>query len=192
MLPDREGEAHLARNLELKVRCDDEEHRRILEAIPVDDVSERRELHQRDTYFVVPRGRLKLRQIDDGKCRAAELIQYQRPDTSGMRMSSYRRTEIAANQAPVLLASLEDALGTLTVVDKTRTVILWRATRIHLDQVAQLGHFVELETVLGDGKGAEDDGKAEFDAVVQMLDLAGLESVAGSYSDLMIGRQHAR
>lgn len=182
----------MARNLELKVRCDSDDLHRVLEAIPAVDISDQRQLHQRDTYFVAPTGRLKLRQIAEGKVESAELIQYTRPDTAGMRLSTYRRSPILVDAAATLLDSLRDALGVLTVVDKVRTVVIWRATRIHLDDVAELGSFVELETVLGDGEGTEEAGTAEFEVVVEMLGLAGLESVPGSYSDLMIERQYAR
>src|SRR5918997_2947193 len=44
-------------------------------------------LRQRDTYFAVRRGRLKLREEDPG---GATLIAYERPDEAAERVSSYR------------------------------------------------------------------------------------------------------
>ncbi len=50
-------------------------------------------LIQRDTYFEVARGRLKLREEPDA---AAHLIAYERPDLPGSKESRYRLIEVAA------------------------------------------------------------------------------------------------
>lgn len=98
-------------------------------------------LHQRDTYFAAPRGRLKLREQDG----AAQLIAYERADAPGARTCAYRLVDVPDPQA--LAAALDTALGTTVVVDKTRHLLLWEGVRIHLDVVASLGTFVELEAV---------------------------------------------
>lgn len=43
--------------------------------------------------------------------------------------------------------ALGAALGVHGEVEKTRRLVVWRAVRIHLDEVAGLGSFVELEAV---------------------------------------------
>ena len=102
-------------------------------------------LHQRDVYFHTRHGRLKLRaHLGDG----GELIAYRRPDSAAARESTYVRAAVP-DPDPVLDA-LDAALGTVIVVSKRRRLFLWEGVRIHLDEVEQLGSFIELEAVLPD------------------------------------------
>ena len=105
------------RNLELKVACDPIAfaHARSVAAA----LAAVTRLHQRDTYFVVRRGRLKLREIRHEEGRAsAELIGYDRPDDASARWSIYHRATIAPEETPALLAALTGTLGLRIVVDK--------------------------------------------------------------------------
>ncbi len=125
-----------------------------------------RTMGQRDTYFVAPRGRLKLREwwreedggdggrasyaYEDGE-EGAVIISYARPDHSGSRFSDYRICP--ADNPQALLTVLAGTLVVKTVVEKRRALYRYGDTRIHLDLVTSLGAFVDLETVLaGDGK----------------------------------------
>jgi adenylate cyclase class IV len=142
-------------------------------------------MRQRDTYFATPRGRLKLREIgrEDGE-REAELIGYDRPDDAGARWSVYHRAAIAPDEVAALTAALTVTLGVRSVVEKTRTVSIAGRTRIHLDEVAGIGRFVELETVVGEADGEEGAG-AELTAVARALGIDGLPPIAGSYGDMI-------
>lgn len=172
----------MARNLETKVRCD-------IDALL--DIRTRAEdhgcgsfvrLHQVDTYFVAPRGRLKLREIVAEEQISAELIAYRRPDEAEARWSVYHRAEIARDQIEPLKEGLAAVCGVASVVRKQRDVGIMEHTRIHLDLVDGLGAFVELETVIGE----QSDGSAESEhaRVVAVLGLSRYDAVAGSYGDL--------
>src|SRR3954471_11496304 len=126
------------RNVELKAR--DPEPERSLERARALGAEDRGELRQCDTYFAVPRGRLKLREQEPG---GAELIAYERPDAAAARESRYRIAPVT--DATALREALDAALGTTVVVDKRRHLLLWDGVRIHLDHVDGLGDFVELE-----------------------------------------------
>jgi adenylate cyclase class IV len=170
------------RNLELKVACDAEQFaavQRATRALGPSSV-----ISQRDTYFAVPTGRLKLREIDAGSVRMAELIGYSRPDVAGARWSQYYRAEFRPDQIAPLAAMMERTIGVRVVVQKVREVVVYRRTRIHLDQVAHLGHFVELETVTGDDETGM-DAEAELTEVTELLGIGDLPAVGGSYSDLL-------
>ncbi len=131
-------------------------------------------LEQCDTYFRVETGRLKLR--EEGG--SAELVFYDRPDTPGVRESHYERIPVDAALGPVL----GRALGVVGVVRKRRRLFLHRGVRIHLDEVAGLGSFVELEAVLPE---ATEEALAEAMAA---LGFAARETVAGGYLELSLGR----
>lgn len=173
----------MARNIELKVRCNAAHVVRIVGIIEhlgaqVVDV------RQRDTYLHVRHGRLKLREIASVTGQSAELIGYDRPDLAGSRLSAYTRIPIQLEHATTLREMLVGQLGELVTVTKRRRVAILGRTRVHLDEVDELGCFVELETVLQDEEAAS-DGEGEHRSVIELLELEDLEAIAGSYSDLM-------
>ncbi len=175
----------MARNLEIKVQCTPDELSAIRERSKKMGVARYDCLRQVDTYFSVAQGRLKLRQIEseDGSL-SAELIAYRRANESGSRWSDYQRVELASQHAAGVISALAISCGVLTVVDKSRIVGLWRRTRIHLDQVAGLGAFVELETVAGDDD-LDEDIQSEHALAIRLLGMESLPVIAGSYSDLL-------
>src|SRR5687767_14220176 len=99
-------------------------------------------IEQEDTFFVVPRGRLKLRILSS---ISAELIYYEREDRAGPKESRY--SVFHTSEPDSLKALLQMSLGIRGIVRKQRTLYLVGQTRIHLDEVEGLGSFVELEVV---------------------------------------------
>lgn len=128
------------RNVELKAV--DPEPDRSLEICHALGAVDRAVIRQRDTYFHVGRGGLKLREESPGR---PHLIQFQRPDRPEQRQSSYRI--VVVEDAETARAALATALGIAGVVVKRRHLFLWKQVRIHLDEVDGLGHFIELEAV---------------------------------------------
>jgi homotetrameric cytidine deaminase len=141
-------------------------------------------LFQRDTYFRVADGRLKLR---EEPVRGAELIQYHRPDDAQARESRYRLVRVEDPDG--LREALDAALGTLVVVEKARHLLLWEGVRIHLDRVTGLGSFVELEGVAA----PDSDLTAERERVAKLSAALGLEGrvLADSYSDRLLAAGEA-
>lgn len=176
-----------ARNLELKVRVEPE-YLTGLRARLIADGQAYQRLTQIDTYFPTPRGRLKIRQIipDDQAApfsSRAELIAYERPVDPGVRWSHYHRVSIPIAIVEVLRAALTTVLGSVLEVRKTRDVVICGHTRIHLDVVAELGCFVELETLANDRP--ETGVIAELREVARCLRIDTLSPIAGSYCDLL-------
>ena len=136
-------------------------------------------LGQRDTFFNVARGRLKLRRFDDG---TGELIFYERDDTPGPKTSTYSKSPCA--DAAGMEAVLARALGVRGVVDKRRELFMIGRTRVHLDEVHGLGHFLELEVVLGDAEPAA-GGEREAHELLAKLGVPPAALVAPAYIDLL-------
>ena len=134
---------------------------------------------QTDTYFQVSGGRLKLR-VNDGASDGI-LIGYSRPDDHSSRISQYRLLPVP--DAATLRLMLDEALGILAVVSKARELYLFGNTRIHLDDVNDLGSFVELETVISNQ--SLDAAWNEHRHVRKVLALDEFEPVPFSYSDLV-------
>lgn len=137
-------------------------------------------LVQRDTYFEVPSGRLKLR---EESAAAPHLISYRRPDESAQRESRYRIVEVG--QAEELIATLGDSLGIEVVVEKKRQLFLWQEVRIHLDLVESLGSFIEFEAIVPAGSDLSRE-RQKVEALRGEFGLADGDLVAGSYSDLIL------
>jgi adenylate cyclase class IV len=169
----------LARNVEIKARIAGIEA--LLPRARALADGDAQPLVQDDTFFRVPRGRLKLREFGDG---SAELIQYQRADTTQPKLSDYVRTPVP--QPSAMREALDRALGTIGRVRKQRLLLMVGATRIHLDRVEQLGEFIELEVVLRDDQH-ERDGVRIADRLMHELGLATAPRIAGAYLDLLAG-----
>lgn len=138
-------------------------------------------IHQDDTFFDAPHGRLKLRVFGDG---SGELIAYQRADHGGPKRSDYLLAPVP--EPASLREVLARACGQIGRVRKQRLLLLVGATRIHLDKVEGLGDFIELEVVLRDGQ-SEADGVAIADDLMARLGITPDQLVAGAYLDLLRG-----
>lgn len=173
------------RNLESKVGCDVADFTDIFARVEQLGGEPFYQLKHKDTYFRADRGRLKLREINGDLGAWTELIGYRRENVPGSRWSDYHRIELEPDEAVAVKRALELTCGILTIIDKLRWVSTWSRSRIHLDAVAQLGSFVEVETVAG----SEDDDAdilTEHKTVHEALALGRFQAVASSYSDLLL------
>jgi adenylate cyclase class IV len=167
----------LARNVEIKARIQDLAGIRANVAALASGPGEI--INQTDTFFVVPKGRLKVRAFPDG---SGELISYERGDRPGPRESVY--TRVLCQDAPAIVEALASVLVVRGVVTKRREVFLVGRTRVHLDHVERLGCFVELEVVLAEGERVE-DGHREAQALLQSLEIPSGALLAEAYIDLL-------
>jgi homotetrameric cytidine deaminase len=168
-----------ARNVELKAH--DPDPARTLERALAAGAAEHGLLRQRDTYFAVSRGRLKLREEDPG---GATLIAYDRPDAAAERVSDYRLVPVAEPEA--LRDALAAANGVAVVVVKRRRLLLWETVRIHLDEVRGLGSFLELEAVAAPGSDLTRE-RAQVAHLRAALEIRDEALVEGSYADALLG-----
>ena len=125
--------------VELKARADSlDDYGKRLQEMKADHIGT---FHQTDTYFEVPKGRLKLRETEG--TQKAQIVYYEREDIPGPKTS---RVFILELQGPEFFKDfLHKALETKIVVDKTREVYRHQGTQIHLDEVKDLGTFIEVE-----------------------------------------------
>lgn len=136
--------------------------------------------HQIDTYFKVPNGRLKLR---EGNIENT-LIHYQRPNQAGPKNSKVLLYRPAPNLD--LKQVLTAAMGVLVIVDKQREIYFIDNVKFHIDQVKQLGSFVEIEAI-----DEEDtlDPKILLDQCQHYMQLFAIQEadlMEVSYSDLLL------
>lgn len=134
---------------------------------------------QLDTYFRVPKGRLKLR---EGRLENF-LIAYRRPDKEGPKHSSVRLYPTRAEDG--LGAVLGNCLPVWVQVEKTRRIYWADNVKIHLDEVTGLGRFLEIEAIDLDGSRSLDQLQAQCRYWMERLQVRTLDLIDRSYSDLI-------
>jgi len=167
------------RNIELKARVADwDAVREIAKKIATEYLGVERQV---DTYFHCAQGRLKLREIDG---KQAQLVWYDRVDQQSPKTSDYNLVPVLDPET--LKSILTTALGVRAVVDKRREIFLVENVRIHLDEVAGLGQFIEFEVVLG--RDADEElGHAAIKRLREKFSIADSALISGSYGELVIG-----
>lgn len=165
------------RNVEIKARTEPAQLEKIDELLRGRGL-ESRLLVQRDTFFRCATGRLKLR--EEGT--AAELIFYSRGSGAEARESRYWRA--AVEDGAAMAALMGAAQGTSGVVEKQRRLFLVGQTRVHLDEVKDLGAFLELEVVLREEQRVE-EGQAIARALLAELGVAESALVGPAYVELL-------
>jgi predicted adenylyl cyclase CyaB len=167
----------MARNIEIKARVSD------LAPIREKALALARNspevIAQTDTFFVVPQGRLKLREFADG---SGELISYERPDRPGPKESEY--ILVPCKSAHDLTRALDKVLPVRGKVSKRREVFLIGRTRVHLDIVETLGSFVELEVVLQDQEQVQ-AAEREAHELMGKLGIQPTDLIPDAYIDIL-------
>ncbi len=168
-------------NIEIKANVRDVvELRRRAEKLSDKDVQI---ITQEDIFFYVPKGRFKLRVLTPNK---AQLVFYERPEREGPKRSEYEIFD--TNEPEKMKSLLSRAFGVRGVVKKVRRLYMVGQTRIHIDEVAGLGFFMELEVVM-----RPDQSEAEGQEVAEMLmtDLGIQKSdlLEGAYLDFIENKQ---
>jgi len=160
-------------NLELKVQTDS--HAKFISILKKNNAEYKGVLVQKDIYFKVKKGLLKLR-VENG---TYTLIKYQR-DEKGKRWSNYELLKLEGKNPEKYL---QEFLTVEAVVEKKREFYLYNNTRVHLDVVKGLGKFLELETLL---VGDKRDAQKRFNDIVVLLGLDLSKQIRSSYKVLLM------
>jgi len=178
-------------NIEVKAKMGVTEEKAIEIALSLNsaeaEIPDMSTLLQEDIFFNCNHGRLKLRrEIQDDK-EIAVLIAYERPDVTGPKRSDYVKTVIP--HPDELEEALTRALGVKEKVSKTRLLAIVEVnglrSRIHLDDVEGLGHFIEFEVMI---EKDEDLGKGEEVAkyLSEAFQIKPEDHIDGAYVDSII------
>jgi adenylate cyclase class 2 len=164
--------------VELKARVDNHDFlRRKLSALEAEHVGTFR---QTDSYFVVPEGRLKLREVKDEG--TAELIYYDREDIAGPKSDD--AFILRVQEPEELKKTLKRILAPLVVVEKVREIYRYKGTQIHLDTVKNLGKFIEFERPTTDDPKTIQKDRLKLEKLMKKLKIDPNNLESHSYSDL--------
>jgi predicted adenylyl cyclase CyaB len=142
------------------------------------------EIFQDDTFFRCEAGRLKLRAFSE---ESGELIFYRRANQQGPKESFYVRSPTST--PATLREALSLAYGPVGRVIKRRTLFIVGRTRVHLDDVQELGHFLELEVVLAEGESPE-EGVREAHSLMSRIGILPSQLLETAYVDLLAPVAH--
>lgn len=137
---------------------------------------------QRDTYFNVTTGRMKLR---EGNIENA-LIHYERENVAASKTSTVLLYKHQPDKD--LKDILVKALGIKVVVEKRRRIYFIDNVKFHFDQVKGLGEFVEVEAIDEEGKIGTETLASQCNAYAVLFGILQADYVAESYSDMMLQR----
>jgi predicted adenylyl cyclase CyaB len=168
--------AHL--NIEIKAKCDHPDW--VRKYLQNNNANFKGIDHQSDTYFNVSKGRLKLREgnIENN------LIYYERNDQPGAKESNFQLVNVP--DAIGLKEVLSKSLGIKIIVVKKREIYFIENVKFHIDEIAGLGNFVEIEAsnLYADISKEELQKQCEF--YINVFGIKEEDQISVSYSDMLI------
>ena len=163
----------MSKNLEIKVHCSS--FSKVKDRLIDIKAEYAGELIQKDIYYKTKEGLLKLR-IENGQ---QSLIKYLRDEKGKERWSDFQILKFASGDARKFFGNI---FSIETTVEKKRLLYMFDNTRIHLDDVKNLGKFLELETLVINGLN---DAKKRFNTILDLLNLDFNQQIKKSYKILI-------
>ena len=165
-------------NVEIKAKCSDATF--IRNYLLANGATFKGTDKQTDTYFKVPNGRLKLREgnIENN------LIYYERNNQAGPKQSHFQLVKI--EDAKGLKEVLTQSNGIKVVVEKSREIYYISNVKFHIDEVPQLGSFVEIEAgnILADL--SKEELQEQCDYYLKEFGIKAEDLMEVSYSDMLL------
>jgi predicted adenylyl cyclase CyaB len=164
--------------MEIKARCSEPDKiRALLLGRNADIKGTDRQI---DSYFKVPKGRLKLREGDIEN----SLIFYNRSNEAGPKQAEIYLYHPETNTE--LKEILVNALGLLITVKKKREIYFIDNVKFHIDAVENLGSFIEIEAIDTTGEIGTDKLLKQCQKYMKIFGISKEELIDCSYSDMLI------
>lgn len=167
------------RSIELKAKC--KNPNKVRQILLKNDAEYRGRNHQIDTYFKTNNGRLKFR---DGNVEN-RLVYYERKNISGPKQSNIILLERPDSN---LIEMLNKSLNVLAVVDKQRDIYFINNVKFHVDEVQELGDFVEIEVLSYEDKTPREKLLEQCRYYMKLLGIKEEDLITESYSDLLLNK----
>jgi predicted adenylyl cyclase CyaB len=135
--------------------------------------------NQIDIYFQVNNGRLKLRK---GQIESA-LVFYKRENKKGVKVSEYYLYH--SKDFDKLELILRESMGVLIEVKKKREMYFIDNVKFNLDEVVDLGKFIEIEAMT-DNESDFTKLHQKVESYIKNLDIKRIALQSHSYSDLIL------
>lgn len=165
-------------NVEIKAKCDNPSYVR---AVLKEQNAKYKGLdHQIDTYFRTRDGRLKLR---EGNIENF-LIHYKRTNQAGPKQSHVNLVKTEPKSG--IKQILTDVLGVQVVVEKQREIYFIDNVKFHIDNVKDLGNFVEIEAIDFQGTLGIHYLEEQCNHYIHLFNIYQRDLTTHSYSDMIL------
>ena len=163
--------------MELKARCNNAD--KVRDVLNVEGADFKGVDKQTDTYFHCENGRLKLR---EGNIENS-LIFYKRENKAGPKVSEVTISKIANDHH--IKDVLTKAYGVFIEVKKEREIYFIENIKFHIDQLQDLGNFVEIEAIDSTGQLTKEELEEQCKQFLTLFDIKPEDLITDSYSDLL-------
>ena len=167
-------------NVEIKAKCHNPN--KIREILESKNAENKGLDNQIDTYFKVNFGRLKLR---EGNIENY-LIHYYRENKKDPKESQVLlfKSDSKSNLKEILTTSL----GILTIVNKKREIYFIGNVKFHIDDIINLGSFIEIEAIDYEGNIGRDRLLEQCHYYLDLFNINREDLIDVSYSDLLLNK----
>lgn len=142
--------------------------------------------HQIDIYYNTMNGRLKLRKgsIENN------LIYYERKNTEGLKRSEVILMDADPNSK--LEKILKSSIGIKVIVDKKREIYFIENVKFHIDEVKNLGNFIEVEAISRNGEKTNEELTKQCTYYKNLFEIKDKDLIKYSYSDMILEKENAK
>jgi len=170
-------------NVEIKARCDDPD--KVIDLLISNGASLSYEDHQTDVYIDVVHGRLKLRKSP----RENYLIHYHRKNMLGPKKSEVILAPVKSVDS--LEKILAKVIGKLVTVKKKRKVYFQDNVEFYIDDVEDIGTFLEIEAKDIRGDIGEERLTEQCNHYIKLLNISQEDLIPCSYADMLLSLKPA-
>ncbi|WP_455141651.1 CYTH domain-containing protein [Candidatus Hodarchaeum mangrovi] len=172
-------------NIEFKAKCpNSKKHEEIRHYLEMKGAEFKGIDHQRDIYFKVRKGRLKLRR---GNIESS-LIYYERENIKDPKSSNIILYHVDKSSQDTLEKLLLKIFDVLVVVEKKRAIYFLENVKFHIDSVNNLGLFIEVEAIDIDGSLGVEKIREQCDQYLELFNIDPSNLIKVSYSDLLLAK----
>lgn len=181
-------------NAEIKARATRKKQEEIVHILRNKNAGFYQPLLQIDTYYEFPDGKQKIRKTynENDRLIERELIQYERENKKDTKIS--KQVIYNLYKSPGLESTTKLTYKKIIEVEKKREVFCIENVKFHIDDVKDLGTFVEIEAQAlmnknGNPEMDVKDLKKQCDHYRHMFGISDDDLVSSSYSDMLLKKQ---
>ena len=175
-------------NIEIKARCSKEHQDEIRNYLNNNNAKFIGIDNQTDTYFKVPKGRLKLRK---GNIENS-LIYYRRKDEKDSKQSNviiFKRDYCQFDNLEDMVRQMHEVIVT---VDKKREIYFIDNVKFHIDEVKDLGNFIEIEAISENDSLPIEKIKEQCNQYKNIFNIKDKDLISESYSDMLLNQKQLK
>ena len=173
-------------NIEIKAKSSEEEQEKIKKILLENKAKFIGLDRQTDTYFKVDEigRRLKIR---IGKFEKS-LIDYSRKNDKDLKESTIKINTISYD----LMEKIRKTHLILVEVKKNRGIYFIGNVKFHIDEVDNLGNFIEIEAIFGENSNSKEKLKKQCEYYKNLFEIKNENLISESYSDLLLKNNGVR